>query len=775
LLQVGAILFGAAFCVASAWSLGRFLLRGVACARTVQFAIGAAALSYIVYACLLAGVANRALFAGLGICALATLWVGNRSAPETAMRPGENRRHSLLRCGMLEPPAEPMGRYATVLLGAIFAAYGLLYFFHALAPEIQPDAYTYHLGLVREYDRLGRFPHRIGFYEMLPQGLEMLFLFAFAFGRHSAAKLVHLAFLAATVPAILQLGRRLGVSDTLSLSAAALYLCAPVVGASGTAAYNDAALAFFVVVTAYLLAVWRDVRDWRCLTLAGVSAGFCYAVKLTGLVVLPAVLVFAAAHTRRIRQALPAAMGFLAIAPWMARDVLLTGNPLAPLCNNLFPNAWFHAFLDRVLGAEMRSYGGAFSVVTAPWQLTISGNLEGILGPVFLLAPLGLLSLRYPAGRLCWAAASIAALPSLWNAGTRFLMPALPFLALALGIAVSRRISRTRPGPEETAVRDAHTRTNEVAAIYTGAGPVCLALAAAQALLCWPAVISSYASSSTWHLHGVPWRAALRLETERAYLERAATAETRIAELLESKTRPEEKVFALMAAPKAYVDRQVLEFWHSAVADNLTESLKLASTESRAAFDINSSFPARPIMGVRVRTRQSQAEQLCLYDIRLLAGSDVVHPSPHWTLRARPYPQDAPLALDGNLATRWCTWGPVRPGNYIAADLDRAQLLTGIRIVMNAPLDGIPLEVFVLPAGGRWERASLDPVSRARPPEDLRYAATRAVRAAGFRYILAPTGREGLAPVGRSMVGHEHEWGLELAGQVWDVCLFRII
>ena len=55
---------------------------------------------------------------------------------------------------------------------------------HALAPEIQPDAIGYHLGLVAQYLRLGKFPDRIDFYGILPEGMEMLYLFAFAFGEH---------------------------------------------------------------------------------------------------------------------------------------------------------------------------------------------------------------------------------------------------------------------------------------------------------------------------------------------------------------------------------------------------------------------------------------------------------------------------------------------------------------------------------------------------------------------------------------------------------------
>src|SRR6266481_2411804 len=156
------------------------------------------------------------------------------------------------------------------LPAVILAIYGILYLIHALAPEIQPDAITYHLGLVAEYARLGRFPDRVGFFEMLPQGMEMLFLFAFVIGKHSAEKLVHFGFLLATVPLMIELGRRARVSDRLSCAAAALYFCAPVVGATGTSTYNDAALVFFTLATLLTLLLWKQEGEDRYLIATGV-------------------------------------------------------------------------------------------------------------------------------------------------------------------------------------------------------------------------------------------------------------------------------------------------------------------------------------------------------------------------------------------------------------------------------------------------------------------------------------------------------------------------
>ncbi len=125
-----------------------------------------------------------------------------------------------------------------------FGAYSVWYFVNALAPEIMPDGLTYHLGLPSAYVRLRGFPGRVTFYDMFPQGMEMLYTVAFAFGRHSAAKLVEFGFFLATLPLIFRVGRLLRMSDLAVLTAAVFYLCAPVAGLTGSSSYNDAAEVF---------------------------------------------------------------------------------------------------------------------------------------------------------------------------------------------------------------------------------------------------------------------------------------------------------------------------------------------------------------------------------------------------------------------------------------------------------------------------------------------------------------------------------------------------
>jgi hypothetical protein len=726
LLTFLSILFGAFLALGVAWALGNLCLRRLPAPRTIVLAVGAAAESYLVFLLLLAGAANRITFALVGLGCAALLARLRVRAPRFE-----------------EPAKTPAGRAALGLTAAALAFYGALYLVNALAPEIQPDAAGYHLGLVSEYVRTGRFPSRVGFYEMMPQGLEMLFVPAFAFGRHSAAKLVQFAFLLATLPLMLGVGRRLHLPDGAALAAAAIYFCAPVVGVSGTCAYNDAALVFFVLATLYLLLVWRDARDTRYLAAAGVTAGFCYAIKMPGLVVLPLALAFVIAETRAIRRetAVPLlAAGLAAIAPWMLRDVIMTGNPVAPLFNRIFPNPYFHVGIEKELAGGLGSLSG-MAPWRIPWELAMGGRFQGILGPVFLAAPLGLLALRRRAGRLCWLAAVLLAAPWLWNAGTRFLMPSLPFLALALVMALPK--------------------------------PAVWACIAVQAAGCWPQVIGFYDREHIWRLHDWPWRAALRIEPENDYLWNRLD-DYKIARVLEHDTKPGERIFSLISVATAYTDREVLQFWHSAQAQQLNDTLRLVSVyRNESFFEVRAGWPARPLWGVRIRVTQSYPADWCIHDIMLFSGEYRIFNSPQWRLRARPNVWELPLALDENQATCWRTWEPMRAGMYVEAAFDRAQVLSGAVMTSHTPIYHVPFEFYGRGRDG-WRLLTDRPDVVLKPLPDLRLAASRAIRNAGFQYILAATGEEGNGLLGTAFAGHEGEWGLEKAGYAGRVTLYRI-
>jgi hypothetical protein len=692
---------------------------------TIALAVGAAAESGIVFLLLVCGVGNRVSFILLGaVCLPVFWWLGRGSAR------------------LADPVKARADGVSVYLAGAALAFYGALYLINALAPELEPDAIAYHLGLTSEYVRLGGFPSRVGFYEMLPQGLEMLFVPAFAFGQHSAARLVHCAFLLASVPLMLRIARRLELPEGAGLAAAVLYFCAPVVGITGTSAYTDAGEVFFTLATFYALLVWRDTRDVRYLAPAGITAGFCYAVKFPGGLVAMLALAFVVAaergmHARQL--ALLAGAALAVAAPWILRDVVMTGNPVAPLFNSLFPNPYFHPSMERDLAAALGSWQGV-PPWRVPYELMVGGTFAGTMGPVFFALPLGLLALRKRAGRLCWMAAALLALPWFWNTGARFLMPALPFLALALALALPRQ------------------------ALWA-----CVAL---QAVACWPQVVGLYHREYTWRLERIPWRAALRIQPEQAYLSSLQPA-YRVARLVQDNTQPGERIFSLIAAPAAYTDREVLVFWHSAQAVQLHDTLRVAVDRNNTLFDVRAEWTPHPMSALRIRMPQASPVEWVIGEIQLFSGDYRIFGSPQWQLQAWPNVWELPLAFDENQATRWRTWDPIRAGMFVEVDFDRAQTLSGAVMTSPTAFYPLPFDFYGRERDG-WHLLTGRPVVTERPLGNVRMSATRAVRDAGFRYILANNGNDGNGALGADMVGHEVEWGLEKTADLGPVVLFRI-
>ncbi len=72
-----------------------------------------------------------------------------------------------------------------------------------------------------------------------------------------------------------------------------------------------------------------------------------------------------------------------------------------------------------------------------PFQIAVGGKLLGIAGPAFLLAPVALLSLRFPAGRLCLLSFLVFLPPFFASTDVRFLLPSLTFLAFAIGMGLT--------------------------------------------------------------------------------------------------------------------------------------------------------------------------------------------------------------------------------------------------------------------------------------------------------------------------------------------------
>jgi len=726
-MLVLAILLGAALALGGAYAWGVILLRRLAAPPEIVLAMGAAFESLLVFLLLVLHLAWKPAFLVVGLAPLALL-------------------PFLSRAKLRDVAVEPLSRNGRIAAWVIFAAYGIWYLVNAMAPEISPDGITYHLGLPFEYTRLGRFPDRIAFYEMLPQGMEMLFTMAFAFGRHSAAKLVEFGFLAATPTLLMRIGRRLGLPDRASLVAAVFYFCAPVTGLTGTTSYNEAALVFFTLAAFYLLLVWRDTGVQWYLAAAGSAAGFCYAIKMPGAVVLASAALGVAAWGGSLRWrglALLAAGALPAVAPWLVRNAVVAGNPLAPLGNAVFPSPYFHLLSERILAANLASWGHV-APLDVPWQLAFGDHFTGTFGPLLLALPLILLAWRSRAARLVAAAAVLLALPWLSNQGARFLMPSMALAGLALGAAL--------------------------AGIWRGR--VAWAAIALQAIVCWPQALNLWQPDYVFRLHSFPLAAALRIETQANYLARTLP-EYQVARMVEKHTPNGARIFSMDAVASAYLPRAVTVSWQSAEGDRMMDALQSAFY-ANPMYQHRGQWAAEPLMGLRFRLPASDEGEWDIAEVEIYSKGKRVPVTGGWSLAVEPNPWEAPLALDGNYATRWRTWRPIEAGMAFEIDFERSVIADGVALVSGAPCEGVPLEIWIKPTNDDWRLAANSPPTLATPAVPRRPEATAALRRDGFGYVLVPVEGGGKSLTGADMLANPVAWDLEPVARAGSSALFRI-
>jgi hypothetical protein len=196
-------LVGALLTVAACYALGSLLLARlrVTIARAekppLAFTLGAAVLHLVIFAILTLHVAYTPILVTLlGVILAAALWSGAWRLPE---RSQETREDSGL------------ARVIRRLFFAAAGAFTILYFVNAWAPEISPDGSSYHLPLIARYLRVHGFEAvPTNLYATLSEGVELVFLPAFAIGKGSAAALVHFAFLIALALAVRAYGHRTG-------------------------------------------------------------------------------------------------------------------------------------------------------------------------------------------------------------------------------------------------------------------------------------------------------------------------------------------------------------------------------------------------------------------------------------------------------------------------------------------------------------------------------------------------------------------------------------
>ncbi len=527
---------------------------------------------------------------------------------------------------------------------------------------------------------------------------------------------------------------------TLGICAALLVFASPVVGVDGTSAYIDVAAAAIAFALFYLLQTWAERPSARLLVAIGLTAGFAYAAKLTAWTAVPYAIAFVAVEEpplarrcdrRRARRVM--------IVPWLAKNWVEVGNPVAPFFNHWFPNPYVTVSFEREYRAHLQHYD-LKSLWEIPLQVTTYGSLSGLLGPVFLLAPIALWSLRRREGRQLLLAAAVFGANYFSNISTRFLIPVLPFVALSMAFALAE------------------------------APALLVAIAILHAALSWPSVVRRYAHADAWHLVKVPYREALRIKPEPGFLE-SNLPDYGAARMLDRLTPPGSTIFCLTPIPEAYTTRHVRVAYQA--AGNIVDRDLLWSgfvPEFMPSLRIRFSFPRRPLSSVRLVQTASGTDVWYIHELHLYDGASQVPQAASWRASADPFPWDAANAIDGHLATFWKCGDTLDPGQRFElsfGDPVTADTLE-IETAPNQPQLGLRLEG--RDASGVWQVLSAAPAFRNEPAPDLRREAARLLKERGVDYLLLFDGEFGAAGLHRDPAA----WGIREAGAYKGARLYQL-
>ncbi len=695
------VLFGAVLTVATCWALGAILFHRLSLTfsrmerHCLAFVVGSGCLSAIDFALAATHLVHKGVVLAIGIASVGyALSLGAHRSNGTEFR-----------------PLSRLWKWAFV---GVFSVFTVLYFFNALAPEMSPDGMAYHLGEVAKYYRAHGFVRiTTNFYSNLSQGIELLFLNAFVYGRHSAAALVHFAYLLSLALLILCYGRRIG-HPVVGAAAALFVYCSPIVGQDGTVAYNDVAIAAILFALFYLLQVWDQERNAKLLTPIGILIGFSFAAKYTAFLAVPYALGFVVWKLWRARKPMLrpilvlSLLAMLFIAPWLLKNWMWVDNPVSPFANRLFPNPFVHVSFEEGYLKALRSYGLS-SYWQIPMQLTVRGDLlTGFFGPLFLLTPLALLALRFRAGRQLLLAALIFSLPYAANVGTRFLIPAAPFLSLALALA------------------------------FANLEWLLLALIVAHAVLSWPWIATMYCGTAAWRLNAIPIAAAPRIEPEEKFLSSRSYPYNE-ARMIEQSVPKGEQVFAFSQVAEAYTTRDVIVSYQAAFNEKLMDAMLIALIKDYAPTrTVTFRFPARELQKIRVvQTAQAKDVQWGVFELRVFNSGVEMPRAPEWRLTAHPNPWDVQLAFDNSAVTRWRSWQIAEPGMFVAVDFGSARKVDAVAI--ESADEGYQTKVKLegMDAQGQWSTLSEQPEESTRPPHvNLRGAAAAELKSHGIHYVL---------------------------------------
>lgn len=353
------------------------------------------------------------------------------------------------------------------LVAALLSVLALSALIPALAPPSMGDwdSLAYHLTVPKLYLQHGGF-YYINYtsHSNFPFLMEMLYLPGVALDLPATAKMMHFWTGVLLVVAVVVLARR-HLSAKAAPMAAIAIAGMPIVLWEATTAYIDLATALYTVLSVYLLLNYLDSSDRKWLIGCGIAAGLAASTKMTGLALIPMLVVWLLADRLAARRLdwkpalLLGVVSALVSAPWYVKSIVYTGNPVYPFFHSIFGGRDWTAQLAANYAMLQKQFGmgdGFASFLMLPYELTFRSDAfydrPGLfVGPLLLVAVPFLALGRYASRKLSGLLFFFLAQLVVWFSLTqqsRYLIPAFAVLALIVSeiahqdgrFAIARRV-----------------------------------------------------------------------------------------------------------------------------------------------------------------------------------------------------------------------------------------------------------------------------------------------------------------------------------------------
>ncbi len=331
----------------------------------------------------------------------------------------------------------------------------LVNLFYSLFPPTFYDSMVYHLAVPAYYLQHGGLaPWPTNFYASLPPLAEMLNLFALQAGALGVPRLLQFA---AGLLLLLWLNdwQRRSFPAQAPWLAALLFYSIPEAGFVASSTKNDMLGLLFVAIAArlFLEATGGEKMEWRGMAGAGLFWGLALSTKYVFAFPFASFLLLALLRRTpgwrlRLKALLLVCLAaLLVMAPWLAKNAALSGNPVYPYLNSVFPSPDWSAAQHHNLGLNLRRGAGPLQALSffvemfsRPYRHDLTAVGGVVLPPLLLLLPLAFR--RRPARSL--AAAALLALAALLLAARvpRYFLVVFLLLALPLGEALREASDR---------------------------------------------------------------------------------------------------------------------------------------------------------------------------------------------------------------------------------------------------------------------------------------------------------------------------------------------